>query len=505
MLCDIFHAALTIASSFCKSISEKALTARAWLIHSCPFMTHSLREVSLKPLLSFFLIFGLALIGYVPLLTPATAEASSVNVWWPTDGASVDKTQPFKAMVPGLDVASYEMYWRVDNGQWNPMSDNATDYPHKEAAVDLSGWTWHGSGPYTIDFSARQNGAEIARVSTHIYVGNGLPQDGSVTASAPAPVAQPAASVAAPVTTQANQIIGEAQTAVANIASSIQATGLYVDPNSDAATQAAAWSSSDPTGAAEMHVLAAAPTAVWFGDWNGNIATDVATLVNSARAAGKTPELVTYDIPERDCGGYSSGGTNNPAGYKSWIDAFASGLGTGSTIVILEPDALAQMDCLSQTDQNTRLSLLSYAIGVLKTHPGTKVYLDAGHAGWIGSTDMADRLARANVAAADGFSLNVSNYMPTAGEVAYGDDVGGRLGGKHFVVDTSRSGAAVSGWCNPSGAAIGQAPTTATGDAHADAFLWLKVPGESDGTCNGGPSAGTWWPAEALSLVANAK
>ena len=34
------------------------------------------------------------------------------------------------------------------------------------------------------------------------------------------------------------------------------------------------------------------------------------------------------------------------------------------------------------------------------------------------------------------------------------------------------------------------------------ALLWIKTPGESDGDCGrGDPSAGTWWPGYALSLV----
>jgi len=37
-----------------------------------------------------------------------------------------------------------------------------------------------------------------------------------------------------------------------------------------------------------------------------------------------------------------------------------------------------------------------------------------------------------------------------------------------------------------------------------DAYLWIKRPGESDGTCNGGPAAGGWWIAGALELARNA-
>jgi endoglucanase len=82
----------------------------------------------------------------------------------------------------------------------------------------------------------------------------------------------------------------------------------------------------------------------------------------------------------------------------------------------------------------------------------------------------------------------------------------GALGGKHFIIDTSRNGnGPLSGaWCNPPGRALGTPPTTGTGEPIVDAFLWIKRPGESDGTCEGGPAAGRWWPEYALELARNA-
>lgn len=37
-------------------------------------------------------------------------------------------------------------------------------------------------------------------------------------------------------------------------------------------------------------------------------------------------------------------------------------------------------------------------------------------------------------------------------------------------------------WCNASGAGIGEAPKAAPGPAHLDAYVWVKPPGESDGS-----------------------
>ena len=85
------------------------------------------------------------------------------------------------------------------------------------------------------------------------------------------------------------------------------------------------------------------------------------------------------------------------------------------------------------------------------------------------------------------------------------------VGGTHFVIDTGRNGNGPlpdhSGyrgpvWCNPPGRALGPAPTTNTGNPQADAFLWIKYPGQSDGDCGlKDPPAGTWLPHYALSLI----
>ena len=225
-------------------------------------------------------------------------------------------------------------------------------------------------------------------------------------------------------------------------------------------------------------------------------------VVANARAAGGVPVFVAYDIPGRDCGGWSAGGAGSPEAYARWISDIAAGIGTAEAVVVVEPDALAQL-C---GDATARLGMLRTAVGLLEQNAGTHTYLDAGHADWIDAGTMAQRLRSAGVAQADGFALNVSNFGTTAANVAYGERISALLGGAHFVVDTSRNGNGPgSDWCNPSGRAIGERPTTATGSALVDAFLWVKTPGESDGTCNGGPAAGEFWPSYALDLVRAAR
>jgi endoglucanase len=109
---------------------------------------------------------------------------------------------------------------------------------------------------------------------------------------------------------------------------------------------------------------------------------------------------------------------------------------------------------------------------------------------------------------ARGFSLNVANFYSTAEQVTYGEAVSKLLGGTaRYVIDTSRNGrgpapAGPLSWCDPAGRALGTSPTAITGGAHADALLWIKHPGESDGDCGRSePAAGMWFNSYAVSLV----
>ena len=60
-----------------------------------------------------------------------------------------------------------------------------------------------------------------------------------------------------------------------------------------------------------------------------------------------------------------------------------------------------------------------------------------------------------------------------------------------FVIDTSRNGNGPleDEWCNPPGRGLGESPTTNTQYSKCDAYIWVKIPGESDGKCNKGPQS----------------
>lgn len=285
----------------------------------------------------------------------------------------------------------------------------------------------------------------------------------------------------------------------------LAAVRFHVDPRSSAKKQAEEWRASRPADAAAIERIASQPQAEWMGEWSGTIEAAVDERVAEADRAHEAALFVAYDIPSRDCGQHSAGGLASAASYREWIRGFARGLRGRRATVILEPDALALLDkCLSAEMQAERFALLSDAVGVLGADATTTIHLDAGHARWVPAATMAARLRAAGVDGADGFALNVSNYIGTADSIAYGKDISAQLGGKHFVIDTSRNGNGPTSdlqWCNPPGRAIGLAPTTRTGEPLLDAYLWIKRPGESDGACNGGPRAGEWWPERGLELA----
>ncbi|MFF4836796.1 glycoside hydrolase family 6 protein [Streptomyces sp. NPDC001315] len=265
----------------------------------------------------------------------------------------------------------------------------------------------------------------------------------------------------------------------------------------------------DPRAAVIESRIADQPAAVWFTDADSaTIAPRVRAVTSSAAAQGRVPAVVVYAIPDRDCGGASEGGASDLDAYDRWIDGFAAGLGSGEVMVILEPDSIAQADCLSAADRAARFASLARAGRVLKAaNPKARVYYDAGHSAWNPPAQQAALLKQAGAASAassDGIFSNVSNFHRTADEITYDREVLDALGGRAglgAVIDTSRNGngAPADGeWCDPDGRKIGRAPTLTTGEARIDAYLWVKLPGESDG-CKG--AAGTFTPSYAYDLA----
>ncbi|QFR02411.1 endoglucanase [Streptomyces phaeolivaceus] len=265
----------------------------------------------------------------------------------------------------------------------------------------------------------------------------------------------------------------------------------------------------DPRGTAIETGIADRPAAVWFTDPDpATVTSRVAAVASGGAARGQVPVLVAYAIPDRDCGGASQGGAPSLDAYDAWIDAFAAGLGPDDALVILEPDAIAQSDCLPAGTRADRFASLARAGRVIKAaNPNARVYYDAGHSAWNPPAKQAALLRRAGAASpagSDGVFSNVSNFNRTEAEIAYGRRVLDALGGPAglgAVIDTSRNGngAPADGeWCDPAGRGLGRSPTLGTGESRIDAYLWVKLPGESDG-CRG--RAGAFSPGYAYELA----
>jgi endoglucanase len=390
----------------------------------------------------------------------------------------------------------------------------------------------------------------------------------------------------------------------------------------------------------ELAALEATPRAVWFTSGTPtDVQKSVRQTMRAAAREDRVPVLVAYDIPFRDCAGYSAGGATDTAAYEAWIAGFAAGIGKGKADIILEPDSLgiipynttifgAADSCMPTVTDSTgatvpapgassdeRYAQLQAAIATFAaTAPNASIYLDGTHAAWLGVGEAAFRIHKAgfdpNTGAQliKGFFLNVSNFQPSDQSVQFGTWVSqcleaatagaswaighfdycpsqydpatnyttvnytpafeatvtaslvnmlnGAVPTMPFVIDTSRNGHGpldtapfaaapfdqpanvIAGlgsgdWCNPPGAGAGLRPTACTGVPLLDAYLWIKVPGESDGQCDiaGGarawdytaydpwgitgdaentfdplwgmvdPAAGAWFPSQALQLA----
>ncbi|WP_329399152.1 glycoside hydrolase family 6 protein [Streptomyces melanogenes] len=288
---------------------------------------------------------------------------------------------------------------------------------------------------------------------------------------------------------------------------------FWVNPDGNASRQAAEYrKSGDDAKAALIRKIAEQPVGEWIGPEDPE--SEAKGFTEAAAKADRTALLVLYNIPHRDCGQFSKGGAADGDAYRAWVDKVAAGIGDRGATVVLEPDAVLHLvdGCTPAQFAEERYDLLKKAVERLKRQPGVKVYVDAGNAGWQRPDALDEPLRRAGVEAADGFAVNVSNFQTTAASRDFGHQLSAKLSGKHFVIDTSRNGnGPYTGgdpketWCNPPGRALGDRPTTRTGDRLVDAYVWVKRPGESDGGCKGGPKAGEWWADYALALATNSK
>lgn len=236
------------------------------------------------------------------------------------------------------------------------------------------------------------------------------------------------------------------------------------------------------------------PTASWLigQDYDK---TKIQKAINSPNDT--IPVFVVYFIPTNP----SKVFLNKNYSYKlhQYLNQnleYAKLIGSKKSIIILEPDTLSLSSDSPKLLEINKL-VLKELVNIYRINsPNSKIYIDAGHSNWHDPYYMATLLKNAGIEEADGFSSNVSNFQPTQNELKYCKKLSKLLHGKHYVIDTSRNGSEkltsrpnAATWIDPIGAKTGIEPTFNTGIEGLDAFLWIKPPGESDGSIG---QAGTW-------------
>ncbi|XXG99635.1 hypothetical protein Hte_005976 [Hypoxylon texense] len=326
-----------------------------------------------------------------------------------------------------------------------------------------------------------------------------------------------------------------------------------------------------PTLGAGAAAVAKVPSFMWL-DTRDKVDLMAETLadIRAANKAGASPPnagiFVVYDLPDRDCAAAASNGEYSIANggiakYKAYIDAIVSLIKTYSDVrllLVIEPDSLANL--VTNTNvakcsnaQAAYMECTTYAVKNLNL-PNVAMYLDAGHAGWLGWPANLQPAAKlfaqlykdaGSPKALRGLATNVANYNAwkistcpsyTQGntncdESSYVNAMAPLLSAAgwdaHFVTDTGRSGKQPTGqkewgdWCNVIGTGFGTRPTAETGSDILDAFVWVKPGGECDGTSNTtatrydfhcglsdalqpAPEAGSWFQAYFEQLYKNA-
>jgi cellulose 1,4-beta-cellobiosidase len=261
--------------------------------------------------------------------------------------------------------------------------------------------------------------------------------------------------------------------------------------------------------------------------------------------------LVIYDLPNRDCYALASNGelllaNNGLAIYKAdYIDPIVKIIQQYPDVrvaAIIEPDSLPNAitnrgktqisdseGCSDRVLQGYEDGI-AYAIQKLAL-PNTAIYLDAAHSGWLGYTrdqhrqpliakfkDVALKAGGLNLIR--GLAINVSNYTPLdaheglpqppaatfkkyfednmiRNEHTFASEMSQLMKEAGFpysqiIIDTGRNGEVQSRsvwghWCNIARARIGEKPR-AQPRPEVDAYVWVKPPGESDGSSEPAPA-----------------
>jgi hypothetical protein len=202
--------------------------------------------------------------------------------------------------------------------------------------------------------------------------------------------------------------------------------------------------------------------------------------------------------------------------FRRRVDEMAAATDRRPAVYLLELDAIGSSSCITQMGSMPAWEAdLRYELTTMQALPHTVVYVEAGYADSNSPQYTARILNAIGVGKIRGFFTNDTHENWTIDEVHWAQKISKLTHGSHFIVNTAENGRGpkanrnrvkfgTDDLCNPPGRAIGPLDTTATGFLHADGFLWTHPPGNSSGSCGGGPPSGTFWSARAIQLASDA-
>ena len=256
----------------------------------------------------------------------------------------------------------------------------------------------------------------------------------------------------------------------------------------------------------------------WVGSWEDDVrvAGLAREVYKKAADTGRVGLIAYQGMRDYPCE-RAAAETELSLAYEARTEALVDELpGIGSQAwIVVEPALIPTLDTC---EGDPRGNWLDYASNTIAAN-GATVYLDASGLTDRSPEEAAALLATLDLAPVAGFSLNVGRHHATADQVAWGEELLAELEalgvpvdeprpgndpgepGLGLIVDTSRNGVPLDGeQCNAAEAGIGAAPRL-VGEGALDAVVWIKRPGESDGSCNGGLGIGQFAQAKALELA----
>jgi endoglucanase len=195
-----------------------------------------------------------------------------------------------------------------------------------------------------------------------------------------------------------------------------------------------------------LGLIALRPRVRWFGAWYGDPEAAAREYIQNS-TGGRSDVLSQLAVfrldPWEGAACHSLPTAAQQAGYKSWIDAFAAGIGSSRVAMILQPDLPFEL-CVPHHSK-LPMQLVAYAAQRFSALAHTSVYIDVGSADWPNLSEAVSMLRNAGVRYTRGFALNATHYDSTEHEILFGQRIvralaGGHITGRHFVVNTSDNG-----------------------------------------------------------------